>query len=101
EGNDFAGALSRVKRGVKSGASGEVLGALALVEAESHKWMGNTVEAVTSAVEAKKRLTRGSRRWLTALADLVLLKAKIGDLDQLIPLAEELRGIEPTGPPGP
>jgi eukaryotic-like serine/threonine-protein kinase len=95
-GNDFGAVLKRAKRGIECGAVGDALGALFLVQAEAHRWIGNTAEAITCAEEAMQRLTRGSPRWFTALAGLAEARARIGKYAALVPLAEELRRIDPA-----
>src|SRR6185369_17267453 len=62
EGNDFAAAVARAERGAAY-ASGEMLGALRLLQAEAHKWRGSASEAEQAAVEAMNRFALGSPLW--------------------------------------
>lgn len=95
-GNDFAAVLARAQRGIACGAAGDTLGAFRLLEAEAHQWMGNSVEAIAFAAEAMQRLPRGGRLWLAALSLLALLRAKVGDHAQMLPLADDLTSLQPA-----
>ncbi len=99
-GNDLAATLSCAKRGIAGGASGALLGGLLLHQAEAHKWLGNSVEAIACATEAMRSLESGSARWSRALTTLTLLVAKVGDHERLVALAEELCTHSPDRPSG-
>ena len=100
EGNDFAAALDRAARGLASGADGEVEGALVVVQAEAHKWLGNNVEAEAAGARALALLERGSVRWLKALADLATVRAKMGLHDPVLALCRDLQAEDPAYAPG-
>jgi eukaryotic-like serine/threonine-protein kinase len=100
EGNDFAAALDRAARGLASGADGEVQGALFVVQAEAHRWLGNNVEAEAAGARALGLLERGSVRWLKALADLATVRAKMGLHDPVLALCRELQAEDPAYAPG-
>jgi serine/threonine protein kinase/tetratricopeptide (TPR) repeat protein len=70
EGNDFAAVIARVGRAVACGAEGETLGALRLLEAESHRWRAEYSEAARAATEALQIAPRGSTRWFMAASEL-------------------------------
>ncbi len=67
EANDLAAALARAERGVGSGAQGEDLGVLRLVQAEAHVWRGDLEAAVTRGVDAIGLLGPGSVPWFRAV----------------------------------
>jgi tetratricopeptide (TPR) repeat protein len=96
EGNDFAAALAEAERGIACGAAGPELGALALIKAEAHKWMGNNTEAKLSAMQSTALLPRATPRWLASVAVLATVSAKMGHNDQLTTLAGELHTV-PAG----
>lgn len=52
------------------------IGALALIKAEAHKWLGNNTEAKLSAVQSTALLPRGTPRWLASVA---VRSSQIGD----------------------
>jgi eukaryotic-like serine/threonine-protein kinase len=90
EGNDFAAVLDRAARGLASGASGELAGRLASMQAEAHKWQGNNVEAEARFAEALGLFPKSGAAWLKALADLATIRAKMGQHEPVLALADEL-----------
>lgn len=95
EGNDFAAALARAKRGFALGALGEERGRLCLVQTEAHKWLGNNIDAKTAAGQALELLPAGSSAWLEALAVLATVSAKMGDHEQLLASANSVKSVPP------
>jgi hypothetical protein len=102
EGDDFAAAIGRAERGAAH-ARGETLGALRLLEAEAHKWMGSAAEAERCAVEAMRRLPPRSAQWYVAAAEAASMRLRLGRHDELAALAGEVRalglGLTPSAPP--
>jgi hypothetical protein len=90
EGNDFQAAVARAERGAAH-ASGEVLGALRLLQAEAHKWMGSAASAEQAAIEAMSRFPVGSALWYVAAAEAASMRLRLGRHDDLAALAEEVR----------
>jgi serine/threonine protein kinase/tetratricopeptide (TPR) repeat protein len=90
EGNDFQAAVARAERGAAH-ASGEVLGALRLLQAEAHKWMGSAASAEHAAMEAMDRFPVGSALWYVAAAEAASMRLRLGRHDDLAALAEEVR----------
>jgi tetratricopeptide (TPR) repeat protein len=90
EGNDFQAAVARAERGAAH-ASGEVLGALRLLQAEAHKWIGAAASAEQAAMEAMDRFPVGSALWYVAAAEAASMRLRLGRHDDLAALAEEVR----------
>jgi tetratricopeptide (TPR) repeat protein len=103
-GDDFAAAIARAERGAAH-AKGETLGALRLIEAEAHKWMGSAAEAERCAVEAMRRLPPRSAHWYVAASEAASMRLRLGRHDELAALAGEVRalglGLTPSGPAQP
>ncbi|MFO0758449.1 MAG: AAA family ATPase [Byssovorax sp.] len=107
EGNDFQAAVARAERGAAH-AAGEVLGALRLLQAEAHKWMGSAASAELCAIEAMGRFPVGSALWYVAAAEAASMRLRLGRHDDLAALAEEVRSrglsrhdLGAAGSPGP
>ena len=58
--------IARAERGVACGATGEVLGALRLLQAEAQLWRGDNAEGVRLGLEAMRCVAAGQRRWCRA-----------------------------------
>jgi predicted ATPase len=97
EGNDFAAAIARAERGAAY-ASGEVLGALRLLQAEAHKWRGSAAEAEQAAVEAMSRFALGSPLWYVAAAETGSMRLRLGRHAELAELAREVQSYGLLGP---
>ncbi|HZF52634.1 MAG TPA: protein kinase [Polyangiaceae bacterium] len=89
-GDDFAAVLSRAARGLACGAEGTEEGALRLLEAEAHTWLGSFEEAAQSARAAMDRLERGSALWQAAAKEAAEASGRRGDTSALLAIAEEL-----------
>jgi serine/threonine protein kinase/tetratricopeptide (TPR) repeat protein len=100
EGNDFAAAIARAERGAAY-ASGEMLGALRLLQAEAHKWRGSAAEAEQAAVEAMNRFALGSPLWYVAAAETGSMRLRLGRHAELAALAREVQsqGLVGMTPP--
>jgi tetratricopeptide (TPR) repeat protein len=97
EGNDFVAAIARAERGAAY-ASGEVLGALRLLQAEAHKWQGSAAEAEQAAVEAMSRFELGSPLWYVAAAETGSMRLRLGRHAELAELAREVQAYGLLGP---
>jgi serine/threonine protein kinase/tetratricopeptide (TPR) repeat protein len=97
EGNDFVAAIARAERGAAY-ASGEVLGALRLLQAEAHKWRGSAAEAEQAAVEAMSRFALGSPLWYVAAAETGSMRLRLGRHAELAELAREVQSHGLLGP---
>jgi tetratricopeptide (TPR) repeat protein len=91
EGHDPAGALRLLARAREAaGDATDRLGQIALLEAEAHRWRGETGEAERRGVEAYDLLPRGSRAWYRAITETVNASGRRGDYDLAIQLSEQL-----------
>jgi serine/threonine protein kinase/tetratricopeptide (TPR) repeat protein len=93
EGNDFAAARERAERGVASGAEGEVLGVLRLLQAEAHGWRGENAEAERHAVWAMSALSKGTATWYAASGQAALASGRLGNPERLATVARELTAL--------
>jgi eukaryotic-like serine/threonine-protein kinase len=91
--NDFRGALDRAERGANSGASGEVLGALRLIQAEAHRWCGEFAEGKRRGAEAMALLARGSPLWFSAAGEVAEASGKLDDVPPLEAVGEALLAV--------
>ncbi len=97
-GNDLEAALARARRGIKSGATGETLGRLQLLEAEAHAWRGEFADAETAAVAAIAQLARRSEPWFAAIGEAAAAAGVQGNshrLHWLLAQLGETRASEP------
>src|SRR5262249_29960806 len=92
EGDDFAGVITRAERGAAH-AAGEEPGALRLLEAEAHKWMGSAAEAERCAVEAMRRVIPRSEAWYVAASEAASMRLRLGRHEELAALATEVRAM--------
>jgi tetratricopeptide (TPR) repeat protein len=60
------------------------------MQAEAHKWQGNNLEAEARFAEALALFPKGGAAWLKALADLATIRAKMGQHEPVLALADEL-----------
>lgn len=90
EGNDFAGVIERVERAVACGVHGELLGRMRLRQAEAYRRRADFVESVKRGLEAIQILPRGSDPWLVAVGEMSSVLGKLGNVDQVVELAESL-----------
>ncbi len=78
EANDLPAAVERAERGVSPGAGPVDLGALRLVQAEAHLWLGELSASASRGAEAARLLPVGSAPWFRAVGHLVSATAKLG-----------------------
>ncbi len=88
---DFGSAKARTQLGVDCDATGEILGALRLVEAEALKWAGEFAAARAPSREAMNLLPVGSARWFAAAREAADAYGKLDDVDSLSGIGEALR----------
>jgi predicted ATPase len=79
--DDLGAAIERAELGMECGAGGETAGALRLIQAEGHVWLGELEAAERRALEAAAALLPGSAAWLRAQGQAVAAAAKRGKLD--------------------
>jgi ATP/maltotriose-dependent transcriptional regulator MalT len=96
EGGDFEGALARSRRGIATSVSGDLLGALWLLQAEAHWWRHEFDDAETCSIEAMRKLPRRSPLWYRAAGDAAGASVRVGNHDQLARLAALLDEAPPT-----
>jgi tetratricopeptide (TPR) repeat protein len=100
-GNDLVAALARAERAIVCGATGETLGALRLVQAEAHRWVGEFAEAERCGSSALESLPRGSALWFHAAGELVSAIGILGNHEELVALSESLRDATRDHPGAP
>jgi tetratricopeptide (TPR) repeat protein len=86
-GNDFAAAVARAGEAAACGAEGEKLGALKVLAAEGHRWLGQLDDAARRFEEGVALLPRGSAAWYEAVSQLVAVHVRLGrsgGLDALV-----------------
>ena len=98
EGNDFEGVIARAERGVACGASGEVLGALRLSQAEAHRWRGDLPGAEACSMDAMRLLPRCTPAWFSAVGELSLASGRRGKPGQLVVLGQMLHDLGKSRP---
>ena len=99
EGNDLAAVLERAERGVRCGASGEVLGEFRRLQAAAHRWRGENAQAETRSLEAMRWLPRGSASWYRAAVEALLASSRIGKIAELAEIGREVQGAVLSGRP--
>jgi tetratricopeptide (TPR) repeat protein len=74
--SDMVGAVSCATRGIRCGATGELLGDLAAIKADALVWRREFQEGIAPGLEAMRLLEPGSARWLRVGG--VLVSAYVG-----------------------
>jgi tetratricopeptide (TPR) repeat protein len=90
-GNDFAAALLRADRGIACGAAGATLGALYLVQAEAHRWVGAFADAERCGALALDHLPPRTVDWYVAAGELASSAGLVGNHERLVSLSAALR----------
>jgi tetratricopeptide (TPR) repeat protein len=93
--NDLSAAIERAELGLGCGATGEIAGALRLIEAEGHVWRGEFAEAERHAMAAASARAPGSAGALRAVGSALVSAAKQGKLDVVEELVALVSGVEP------
>ena len=91
--SDFGRALAIASR---ARAAGAPMAECALVEAEAHRWLGETGKAYAAAAEALGCIARSDPNRLEALRALAYGASYLGRLEDLEAVYEELASYEPT-----
>ena len=99
EGHALADALACVGRAVACGASGELLGRIAWVEAEARTWRGENEAAFDAALRATALFPEPTRSWADAMASAVGAAFKIGNREEGKALALRLVRALDSGEP--
>ncbi|MBK7580524.1 MAG: protein kinase [Myxococcales bacterium] len=89
-GNDFPRVLSCTERARVMGATGDLLGQLAMIECDVLDWQGEHAEASLRAAAAALAFTPGSVGEIHARLEAGLHESRIGKLDGLIAAVERL-----------
>ena len=97
EGDDLEAAIARAERAIACGASGEVLGALRLLQAGALDWRGKSREAEPLTVEAIGLLPARSAPWHGAVGENLEAAARLGNHERVVELAELLRSRHVPG----
>ena len=97
EAGDLAAVVAEVEAAVLDGASGELRGAMRLLQAEAHRLQREPERAERCAKEAILWITPGSPLWFHAAAQVSMATAALGHQDRLVGLAEVLRGATREG----
>ncbi len=101
-GSDLARAIALAERGIACGAADDDLGTLLVIQAEAHRWRGNSVEAVRCASQAIQVLVRGTDGWCTAAYEWLSSALLMGDaspLDTVVPALSEIMSTHATRKP--
>lgn len=78
-GNDLESAIALGERAEKTGANGELLGHVRLLESEAYTWMGVPDQALRTASQAIELSVERNADWYTALATAVEAAMLVGD----------------------
>jgi tetratricopeptide (TPR) repeat protein len=86
EGNDLDAALARAARGLACAEDpdGALAGEIDLIRTRASRWAGRNQEAEEAAVQAMRKLPRGSALWCEAAAEVVYLAGKLGHTDRML-----------------
>ncbi|MFO0590189.1 MAG: protein kinase [Polyangiaceae bacterium] len=91
EANDLRAALERAARASESGATGDELGAIRLIEAEAHVWSGALADGERCASEAIALLPPRSPAWFRAITQAAVANGRRGLTDRVAELVEVAR----------
>jgi len=97
EGNDLEGALERADRGVQSGARGQTLASLRLLQSEAHRWRGEHADALGAADMSAAQCAPGSDGWMRAAREAIQAAGRLENIDELRRWVEAARNA-PTDP---
>jgi tetratricopeptide (TPR) repeat protein len=81
--NDLEATLDRAQRAIDGGAAGLTLGEVHLLQAQAHRWRGETEEARRSAEKAMHCLPTGRGRWLNAATEMAIAASRQGRPEHL------------------
>lgn len=82
EGNDLPAVIEHAERAIDCGAA-DVTGKLRALQAEAHRWRGETPKVARRASAAMEGLPRGSPAWFAALAEMAIAESRLGNHEHL------------------
>jgi tetratricopeptide (TPR) repeat protein len=89
--SDFTGAVAQAASAERCGLSGVDLGKLRVLEAEAHRWQGESEKAIEHALDAMSRLQPSSDDYFRACAEASSATMRTGDAEAAVQVAETLR----------
>ncbi len=92
---DFATAIERIERAKRCHAEGTVLAEALLIEAEAHRWRGETRECSTSALAASERAKEGTVTYFRALRLMAYAASFGGDVELMARVTAVVRDAMP------
>ncbi|MBK7581523.1 MAG: protein kinase [Myxococcales bacterium] len=98
--DDLEAAITRANRGIACNAAGDadavLFGGLSWVKAAAHQWRGENAEAERAGAQALDALPPGSPLWCRAAREVVAAAGRLGSLDRLSSLSEQLVRVAPS-----
>ncbi|WP_434046759.1 MULTISPECIES: protein kinase domain-containing protein [Sorangium] len=89
-GNDYVAAIERAERAAACGAAGEALGEIEAVQAEAHRFRGESAAAELHATRAMQALPEGSASWCRAAGVALWASHHVGRGDAVVALSRTL-----------
>jgi eukaryotic-like serine/threonine-protein kinase len=96
EANDLTAAFSSAKRGLSSGAGGELRGALLSLEVMAYFWRWQFAEVIALGTEALDLLPHGTRRWCRCFQPVWVAAYHTGQTALLAELTSRFERVEPS-----
>jgi tetratricopeptide (TPR) repeat protein len=93
EGNDLAGAVAAVDKGLALGVEDADRAELLLTLAEAKNWLGDFAEAEDAAAAILPAAPRAGRTWLRAVGQLAVACMRRGNAARLTPYIDELAAL--------
>jgi tetratricopeptide (TPR) repeat protein len=94
EGNDFVAATVRAEAAIASGATGDMLGMLRLLQATAAEWRGDTNGSLRLASDALAHLVPGTPHWFDAAGSVAVAARKLGSLEVVRDIAARVRQFD-------
>ena len=94
--NDLQTTLDRIELARRCGASGEALGTLEALACTAHFWRDDFQAAYPAGCQALSLLTRGSRRWMQSLGNMLTFTSLMGKQDHFRALIGEFSTVVPS-----
>ncbi len=88
--SDLDEAVLMASRGLACGAEGPLLGALYRVQMEERIWRGHNADVARLGEAAMPLLSCGSREWFDVVGEVAMARVKLGQIDQLAELLDQL-----------
>jgi tetratricopeptide (TPR) repeat protein len=95
EAGDFNGVLARADKARALGIAGELSGRMHTLEAETHRWRGDSISGEKAAAAALAVLAKGSGDWLDAVRVAVYCNGVLARTEAVVKLSEEIHAFEP------